>query len=839
MLARPSFRYVVFALTLLCFSAPSAMAQDPFDDSVIHQWDIVFPPEVTDWYQLLFDNHEDNGLVSTPYTRAASVTVDGVRLENVGVRFKGYSSFFGSGFKKSFKVAFDEFVPGQRFAGLKTFNLNNGLWDPSFSREKMALDLNRAHALGLRAAYARVTVNGTHYGFMLCVEQINKDLLRRAWGDDEDGNLYKAVTFSSYLTYQGEDKEDYKGSYRKKTNEEEDNWADLIALTRTLAQAADGDLMTELETRLDVASYLRNQAVNSVILNHDTYFGSGHNYYVYHADDTGRFQWLNWDLNLAFGLFGSESGNVNLSIDWSDSPRPLFQRLLNNTTGRTFLYSVVRNLVDGEFHPDVTVPKINALRNFIATAVGEDGNFEYNEAQFLNEYSNVLIPMLQGRHSSLMNQLATFGTSPLVINEVLADNERGLTDEAGEAEDWIELVNTSASPLAIGDLFLSDDLARPNQWSLPNVTLAAGERLLIWADNDEDQGSEHANFKLSASGEDLILVAGDGETVLQSVFFGPQRTDVSWGRIPDAAAGGTPVVWRHMVPTPNATNSNNAPPEIQARVQIPSNVVTNQDDLIIQATVIDDVDTSSTVEIQLTVDGVTTTMALLDDGAHDDQAAGDGIYGLNLGMFAEGTLISYWLSAQDSATASSRLPAAAPDEVFSLTVVPAGGEAPVLFINEVLADNSSVNSDEAGEFDDWIELYNPGNDSVSLLGLFLTDDPAVPNKWALPDMTIPAGGFLLVWADNDVDQGPLHAGFKISANGKMVGLYTVDGTEVDILGFGAQATDISFGRSPDGSSTTTTFDNPTPGATNNNVELFADGFETGGLGAWSSFQSGF
>ena len=504
-------------ILMSAFALPAA-AVDPYDDSIIHQWDIVFPEEIDDWYQLLHDNHDNNGLFETPYTMAPSVTVDGVRLENVGVRFKGFSSFFGSDYKKSFKIAFDEFVPGQRLAGLKTYNLNNGVWDPSFSREKISLDLNRAHAQGLRAAYARVTVNGEDYGLLLSVEQVNKDLLRKFWGDGEDGNLYKAVTFSSFLTYQGEDPEMYREDYRKKTNEEEDDWTDLIALTRTLAEVDDANLLTELDSRLDIAAYLRNQAINSVILNHDAYFGGGHNYYIYRADDTGKFQWLNWDLNLAFGLFGS-SNNPGLSLDWSDSPRPLFERLNNQKTARTFFYSVVRNMADGGFHPDFIVPKLTALRDFITTPVDNDPNFEYSQAQFSSEYTNVLIPMLEARHASLSTQLEAFGTSPLVINEVLADNKRGLIDEAGEAEDWIELVNTSASPLPIGDLFLSDDLANPDQWSLPDVTLAAGARLLIWADNDGDQGANHANFKLSADGEDLILVDSDGETVLQSVFF--------------------------------------------------------------------------------------------------------------------------------------------------------------------------------------------------------------------------------------------------------------------------------------------------------------------------------
>ena len=82
-------------------------------------------------------------------------------------------------------------------------------------------------------------------------------------------------------------------------------------------------------------------------------------------------------------------------------------------------------------------------------------------------------------------------------------------------------------------------------------------------------------------------------------------------------------------------------------------------------------------------------------------------------------------------------------------------------------------------------------------------------------------------------QGALHANFKLSAGGEMVGLFTADGTEVDSLTFAAQTTDVSFGRSPDGSETLVTFNTPTPGSSNQE-SVFSDGFESGDMSRWSS-----
>jgi len=140
-----------------------------------------------------------------------------------------------------------------------------------------------------------------------------------------------------------------------------------------------------------------------------------------------------------------------------------------------------------------------------------------------------------------------------------------------------------------------------------------------------------------------------------------------------------------------------------------------------------------------------------------------------------------------------------------------------LRINEFMALNESTIMDEFGEYEDWLEIHNPGDEAVSTAGLFLSDDFSTPTRWALPDVIIPAQGFLLVWCDSDVEQGPLHAGFKISGSGEELGLYSsiLSGNlEIDTVSFGAQQPDVSSGRQPDGSGQWAFLDNPTPGTSN-------------------------
>ena len=236
------------------------------------------------------------------------------------------------------------------------------------------------------------------------------------------------------------------------------------------------------------------------------------------------------------------------------------------------------------------------------------------------------------------------------------------------------------------------------------------------------------------------------------------------------------------------------------------------------------------------VNGAPQTLTLLDDGVHGDGASEDGVYGLAVGPLTGGTTVTFALRAGDSAGATSRSPAY-PAESYDFVVGSAGTTVPALVINEFLASNSTVLSDEAGEYDDWIEVYNAGTAAVNLGGLYLTDDLTNPFKWACPAVEIAAGGFLVFWADEDQEQGELHTNFKLSGGGEEIGLFLADGTEVDSVIFGAQSTDISQGRMPDGGESWIFFSTPTPGATNAPV-IFADGFESGDWSAWSTAVGG-
>jgi hypothetical protein len=156
-----------------------------------------------------------------------------------------------------------------------------------------------------------------------------------------------------------------------------------------------------------------------------------------------------------------------------------------------------------------------------------------------------------------------------------------------------------------------------------------------------------------------------------------------------------------------------------------------------------------------------------------------------------------------------------------LPLLAACSTRPALSLNEVMADNETTLADGAtGEYLDWIELYNAGDEPLALGGFYLTDDLDAPTAVPLSArLTIAAGGFLLLWAAPEEDPDATHLGFGLSADGEDLGLFWEDPEtgnvlQLDALAFGPQAPDVSWARGEDGVGPWLACDAPTPGTSN-------------------------
>jgi hypothetical protein len=143
-------------------------------------------------------------------------------------------------------------------------------------------------------------------------------------------------------------------------------------------------------------------------------------------------------------------------------------------------------------------------------------------------------------------------------------------------------------------------------------------------------------------------------------------------------------------------------------------------------------------------------------------------------------------------------------------------------LNEFLTSNSAnIQDPDYQAFSDWVELYNNSSQAVDLSNWTLSDDADILDKWAFPGGTsIPANGFLLVWADGQ--NTGLHTNYKLSASGEKLILSDPQGVEMDKITFGVQLTDVSQGRDLDGTGTWGFFTSPTPGASNVSNPFFED-----------------
>ena len=215
-----------------------------------------------------------------------------------------------------------------------------------------------------------------------------------------------------------------------------------------------------------------------------------------------------------------------------------------------------------------------------------------------------------------------------------------------------------------------------------------------------------------------------------------------------------------------------------------------------------------------------TVRQMFDDGAHGDGAAGDSVYGAVTTNFPAGNKIHYYVEARASNTAQAArfAPARAEHETYDYSVALTTAASTSVVINEFLASNTSTLADPQGEYDDWIELRNLTGATVSLTGLYLTDEPSNPRKWPFPaGTTIAANGYLLVWADEDgLATSGWHANFKLSGDGEQIYLIDTDAKNnqvLDAITFGSQSSDISYGRTAADADVWSTMA-PTPGAVN-------------------------
>jgi hypothetical protein len=430
----------------------------------------------------------------------------------------------------------------------------------------------------------------------------------------------------------------------------------------------------------------------------------------------------------------------------------------------------------------------------------------------------------------------------VVINEIMYDSNYSPDIE------YIELYNTGPTAQNLVDWYLLDNSSAHPHCNLVG-TLGVGKYLVIAADtalfhakfpglanlnpNGFDPGG--LGFGLGNSGDQVRLFDDDGH-MRDSVQY---QTSGDWPA--DAAGHGpscelvNPVLdntvgtnWLASIPvggTPGTVNSvyaaNAAPVSDNGKrsVDLPKAA----DAVTVTVRAVDPENHLTGVVLWVDLGSGYVSQTMYDDGLHGDGAAADSVFGATIPAQPTGHLVKYYAMATDILSQTNTWPDGAPAEYRAYTV---GYVPPVLVVNEVVADNTGGVFDDHSEREDWVEVYNPGSVAVDLAGMYLSDNLGNENKWQIPaGVSIGAGAYLVFWADDDTLQGPMHAGFKLSASGEEIGIYSardLGNTRIHAWKFGPVAANVAVGFKPDYPGTTPAgvtyapeyLATPTPGASN-------------------------
>lgn len=414
-----------------------------------------------DWNDLL-ENAEDKEY------HKATIYINGEQFTDIGIRAKGNSSLStiasdDTTDRYSFKIKTDKYVDGQNIYGLTEFVLNSNIGDATSMKEYLSYDiLNSMQIKTPGYSYANISINDETLGLYLAVESIEKEFIERTFGNS-NGNLYKVESMSignknnvapmpndkasedldlsnnetpesleppsknsaperipqtedmkktmgstvsgANLIYTDDEFSSYSdildNAVFKDTNEE-----DYITLINIIKNLNEG---TDLEKYIDIDEVLRYFAVNTFIVNLDSYVGQfKHNYYIY--ENNSQMSILPWDYNLSFAAFNISSAEkaVNFPIDnpVTDSleNNPLLSKLLEVSEYKEKYHDYLKEIADNYFNNNYFEETVNKLDTLIENYIKNDPTAFYSYSEYKTAIENLIL-FGNDRSTSVLAQL--------------------------------------------------------------------------------------------------------------------------------------------------------------------------------------------------------------------------------------------------------------------------------------------------------------------------------------------------------------------------------------------------------------------------------------------------
>lgn len=398
------FKQILLGVALLFISSnlksqeiynPQALYDAPegvFDVSFVREMNLVF--EDPNYHSVLV-----NSFFNAPsYRIPATLNFEGENYDSVGVRYKGNSTFClptDQGNRKvPYNIEMNHFIQGQKLENLKKIKLANAWMDPTFAKEITASHIYKKYLPSPEVNLLKLNVQGNYLGIYVNTESIDKQFLQKHFGE-KDGVFFKCDPVQVFcgentangnpdLKWLGADSASYYNSYDLKSDY---GWGALMDLIETIN--FDFDNLGEV---LNIDRTLWAFAVNSAILNLDTYNGYYvHNYYLYQTED-GLFQMIPWDFDNAFAgaILGWEFFEPEVVYNYDTygnqyfaNERPLLQKLLNDPLRKKQYNAHLRTILTETLLDTATIRGgINELHNLAYSAVQSDFNKAFSMQQF-------------------------------------------------------------------------------------------------------------------------------------------------------------------------------------------------------------------------------------------------------------------------------------------------------------------------------------------------------------------------------------------------------------------------------------------------------------------------
>ncbi len=417
-------------LTIVCLSIvyTQLFSQSFYNVGGIREIRMTFPTD--EWDKFLDSTKRAN----SDARLTGTVVIEGQKFENVGVRYKGNSSYNGTrnrGIRKlpyNIKLHKSQLLEGK----YQTLKLSNVSKDASFIREALSYEIIGTYMPAPKANFARVYVNDKLQGFYSNVESIDDHFVKNRM--NTEGYLIKCDPEwtvkipekcpkgdKASLMYLGEDSTCYTSVYEM---DKGGSWREFIDFVRILNQEPD-----KLERVFNVDQALWMLALNNIMGNLDSYNGLlSHNYYLCRTAD-GRFTPIIWDLNLSFGGFMSESSAVApLSVEQMqtyqplkdiDNPkRPLISQILKNETYRKIYIAHIRTILDDWFVNGKYAQRAKELMQTIDSQVNNDRNKHYSYDEFKKNLTQSVGPensKIIGIEELMVKRIEFLKTHPLIL----------------------------------------------------------------------------------------------------------------------------------------------------------------------------------------------------------------------------------------------------------------------------------------------------------------------------------------------------------------------------------------------------------------------------------------